>query len=165
MPRLKVFVLLVWLFTLSASAQTIESPAGKLSLAFALTGDGEPTYRLSFGGRPVVLQSRLGLELKDLPALTRGFSVVKADTSESDETWEPVWGEARSVRNRYRELTVTLRQASLNNRGLVLRFRLFDDGLGFRYEFPEQEGLRYFVVSDEKTEFNLTGEIITEDGD
>jgi hypothetical protein len=158
MVRFAVFFLLIWLFSFNAVAQDIKSPAGKVSLSFALTNDGEPTYRLSIGGKPVVLQSRLGIELKDLPALTKGFAVVSTDVSDTDETWEPVWGEVKRIRNHYRELTVTLQQASPNNRRMIVRFRLFDDGLGFRYEFPEQNDLKYFIVSDEKTEFNLTGD-------
>ncbi|MDX6444529.1 MAG: glucan 1,4-alpha-glucosidase [Blastocatellia bacterium] len=158
MVRFAVFFLLICLFSFNTVAQDIKSPAGKLSLSFALTNDGEPTYRLSIGGKPVVLQSRLGIELKDLPGLTKGFAVVSADVSDTDETWEPVWGEVKRIRNRYRELTVTLQQASPNNRRMIVRFRLFDDGLGFRYEFPEQNDLKYFIVSDEKTEFNLTGD-------
>src|SRR5687767_15493881 len=104
MVRLKVFFLVVWLFSLNAVAQNIASPNGKLSLSFALTNEGEPTYGLSIGGKPVILQSKLGIELKDLPALTKGFTVVTADTSEKDETWEPVWGEVKRIRNHYREL-------------------------------------------------------------
>lgn len=152
-----LFVLL-FCFGLQAFAQDIESPSRKLSLSFRLTDAGEPTYRLNFGAKQVLLQSRLGVELKDMPSLTGGFTVVKAETSDKDETWEPVWGEVRQIRNRYRELAVTLQQASANNRRMVIRFRLFDDGLGFRYEFPEQDGLKYFIVADEKTEFNLTGD-------
>src|ERR1044072_7872531 len=158
--RTRVALLFVLLFCVSiqAFAQDIESPSRKLSLAFRLNDAGEPTYRLACGGKPVVLQSRLGVALKDLPALTGGFTVVKAETADKDETWQPVWGEVKQIRNRYRELVVTLQQASPNNRRLVIRFRLFDDGLGFRYEFPEHDGLKYFTVTDEKTEFNLTGD-------
>ena len=151
-------LLFVLCFGLTSHAQEVTSPSGKLALGFRLTQAGEPTYSLSFAGRPVVLRSKLGIELKDAPALTGGFAVVKADTSEKDETWEPVWGEVKSIRNRYRELAVTLRQTSGDGRTLVVRFRLFDDGLGFRYEFPEQEKLKYFIVADEKTEINLPGD-------
>ena len=158
MARLKLLFLLLCLSSFNAVAQNIESPSGRLSLSFALTNNGEPTFRLSLGGKPVVLQSSLGIELKDLPALTKDFTVVSTDVSDTDETWEPVWGEVKRIRNRYRELTVTLQQASVNNRRMIIRFRLFDDGLGFRYEFPDQNGLRYFIVSDEKTQFNLTGD-------
>ena len=82
----------------------MQSPDGKLSLSFALTADGEPTYQLSFGGRPVLQKSKLGIELKDQPAFTKGFTIVKADTSQTDETWEPVWGEVKQIRNHYKEL-------------------------------------------------------------
>jgi hypothetical protein len=151
-------IIFLVLFNLNAFAQEIQSPNGKLSLSFALSGDGEPTYQLSFAGKSVIQKSRLGIELKDGPAFTRGFTVVKADTSQKDETWEPVWGEIKQIRNNYKELAVTLQQPSVKNRVMIVRFRLFDDGLGFRYEFPEQADLKYFIVSDEKTEFNLTGD-------
>lgn len=159
MTRRIVFLILsVCLFGINAFAQNIQSPNGKLSLAFALTADGEPTYQLSFGGKSVIKNSSLGIELKDLPAFTKGFTIAKADQSESDSTWEPVWGEVKRIRNHYRELAVTLLQPSINNRTMIIRFRLFDDGLGFRYEFPEQKELKYFTVSDERTTFNLTGD-------
>ena len=151
-------LLFILFFGLKAPAQEVTSPSGRLSLTFRLNGAGEPTYALSFAGRPVVLPSRLGVELKDAPALTGGFAVVKAENSERDETWEPVWGEVKTIRNRYRELALTLEQTSGDRRSVVVRFRLFDDGLGFRYEFPAQEKLKYFVVADEKTEFNLAGD-------
>jgi glucan 1,4-alpha-glucosidase len=150
--------LFICLASINAHAQNIESPDRKLALSFALTGDGEPTYQLSFNGRPVVQKSKLGIQLKDQPALTSGFTAIKHVTSAKDETWEPVWGEVKRIRNHYTELAVTLSQAAQNDRTMIIRFRLFDDGLGFRYEFPEQAGLQYFVVSDEKTEFNLTGD-------
>ena len=156
--RIKPLFLLLWLFCLSASAQKIESPSGKLALTFELTSEGEPTYQLSFGGRAVVKRSRLGLELKGGPILVKGFAAAKSDTAQADETWEPVWGEVRRIRNHYRELAVTLQQAGTTNPTLVIRFRLFDDGLGFRYEIPEQSGLKYFVVADERTEFQLAGD-------
>ncbi|MGH9902738.1 MAG: glycoside hydrolase family 97 N-terminal domain-containing protein, partial [Pyrinomonadaceae bacterium] len=151
-------VLLWWLLSHNAFAQEIQSPNGKLSLSFGLTSSGEPTYQLSLGGKPVVQKSRLGVELKGRPAFTEGFAAVKVDTSRTDETWEPVWGEVKRIRNRYSELAVTLKQAAFKNRRMVIRFRLFDDGLGFRYEFPAQDDLKHLIVSDEKTEFNLTGD-------
>src|ERR1044072_5008512 len=103
--RIKVSVvfslLFILLYSLTASAQEVTSPSGKLSLTFRLTEAGEPTYALSFAGRSVVLPSRLGFEMKDAPALTGGFAVVNSETNEKDETWEPVWGEVKSIRNRY----------------------------------------------------------------
>src|SRR6266511_4620839 len=156
--RKGLLILFVLLLSLDTFAQNVKSPDGKLSLSFGLSGDGEPTYTLSIDGKPVVQKSRLGIELKEQPGLTKGFTIVKAEPSQMDETWAPVWGEEKQIRNHYRELAVTLQQASVNSRRLIIRFRLFDDGLGFRYEFPEQNELKYFIVSDEKTEFNLTGD-------
>ena len=156
--RTAVLALLISLFSVNAFAQTIQSPDGTLSLSFALTPDGQPTYHLSFSGKPVVQKSSLGIELNEQPAFVKGFTVVKSDTSQTDETWQPVWGEVKQIRNHYKELTVTLQQPAQKNRTMIIRFRLFNDGLGFRYEFPEQTELKYFVVADEKTEFNLTGD-------
>ena len=138
-----------------ASAQTIRSPNQKLALTFALTAAGEPSYQLRFGPKVVLRPGRLGLALQDDPGLTRGFEVVRIDSSRHDDTWAPVWGEVKSIRNHYRELAVTLRQPAQQNRRLVLRFRVFDDGLGFRYEVPRQPHVQYFVVQDELTEFGL----------
>jgi|APTNR8051073442_1049403.scaffolds.fasta_scaffold00005_345 hypothetical protein len=141
-----------------AFSQTITSPDKKLSLSFALTAAGEPSYQLSFANKPVIAASTLGIELKDQPSLTSGFMISKTDTLTQDETWKPVWGEVSHIRNHYRELTVTLQQPSSNNRTLIIRFRLFNDGLGFRYEFPKQQHLQHFIVKDEVTQFSLTGD-------
>jgi hypothetical protein len=155
----KVFTLiLLMLAPLSASAQPLKSPDGRLSLRFRLSADGEPRYELTYAGRPVIRESGLGVELKGAASLTAAFVAADVKESAKDETWETVWGEVRRVRCNYRELAVTLRQRAEKERTLVLRFRLFDDGLGFRYEFPEQEHLRYFTVSAERTEFNLAGD-------
>lgn len=147
--------------TLSATAQkaeetTLRSPDGNLSLTFALTDSGEPTYALSFKNRTVTKPSRLGFYLADNPEgdLTADFEVVKTMEDTFDETWIPVWGEVSKVRNHYNELFVTLRQKA-NDREMGIRFRLFDDGLGFRYEFPDQEKLTYFTVKEEATEFAM----------
>ena len=156
--RLTVSLLFIWLTGFAAFGQSIQSPDSKLSLSFALTGDGEATYQLSLAGRQVLQKSKLGIELKDQPSFSKGFTILKADTSQKDETWEPVWGEVKRIRNYYNELTVTLQQAAHKNRMMIIRFRLFNDGLGFRYEFPEQTELKYFTVSDEGTEFSLTGD-------
>ena len=153
-----LLILVVLLFNLNTFAQEIKSPDGKLSLSFALSADGEPTYALSFAGKPIIQKSKLGIELKDLPAFTKGFTIAKTDQSQMDETWTTVWGQEKQIRNHYKELAVTLQQASVNNRHIIIRFRLFNDGLGFRYEFPEQKDLAYFTVADEKSEFSLTGD-------
>ena len=141
-----------------AAAQTIRSPNQKLALTFALTAAGEPSYQLRYGPQTVLKPGRLGLALQDDPGLTRGFEVMRVDSSRHDDTWAPVWGEVKSIRNHYRELAVTLRQPAQQNRQLVLRFRVFDDGLGFRYEVPRQPGSQYFVVQDELTEFGLSAD-------
>jgi len=156
--RKELLILFFLLMSINAAAQQIQSPDGRLSLSFALTDDGEPTYQLSFGGKAVIQKSKLGVELKDQPSSLSGFTVATADTSQKDESWEPVWGEVKRIRNHYRELAVTLEQKAVNNRKLIIRFRLFNDGLGFRYEFPEQDRLKYFIISDERTQFNLTGD-------
>ncbi|MEP0822133.1 MAG: glycoside hydrolase family 97 protein [Ignavibacterium sp.] len=149
--------LLVLAWTIS-HAQSISSPGGKLVLSFSLHREGEPTYRLTFGNKAVVQTSRLGIALKDLPPFDKGFVIAAQDTLTHDETWEPVWGEVRRIRNRYRELAVTLEQPAHRHRRMIIRFRLYDDGLGFRYEFPLQRNLDYFTVSDELTQFALTGD-------
>ena len=152
-------------FLVFLSAQTITSPDGNVCLTFSLDG-GRPQYELTYKERPVILPSHLGLELaKDKHAskglketdLMDGFEVEKATTSTFDETWEPVWGETKTIRNHYNELTVTLRQP-VQQRHMVVRFRVYDDGLGFRYEFPEQPELVYFLIQDERTEFRMAGD-------
>ena len=141
----------------TVQAQTIKSPNGQLTLQFALQADGVPTYRLSYKGREVVKTSKLGLELKNAPALTSGFAVAESKQRTFDERWTPVWGEVKTIRNHYNELAVTLTQPA-TKREMRVRFRLFDDGLGFRYEFPRQPELAYFVVKEERTQFALSGD-------
>lgn len=137
-------------------AAELKSPNGSFHLNFEVK-DGVPVYSLNLDGKSVVLESALGLELEALEPLTDGFKLSKVDESSFDETWEPVWGETKEIRNHYNELAVTLEQEA-TERVMVVRFRLFNDGLGFRYEFPEQDNLTYFVVTDEKTQFAMTGD-------
>lgn len=99
----------------------------------------------------------MGLELKNDPGLMGGFACIDAKTSTFDETWEPVWGEVKSIRNHYNEMAVTLNQKA-QNRNIIIRFRLYNDGLGFRYEFPQQENLNYFVIKEEHSQFAMTGD-------
>src|SRR5688500_3475495 len=103
-----LLILVVLLVSIDTFAQEIKSPDGKLSLSFALSADGEPTYALSLGSKPIVQKSRLGIELKDLPAFTKGFTIAKSEPSQMDETWTPVWGQEKQIRNHYKELAVTL---------------------------------------------------------
>ncbi|MEZ5428627.1 MAG: glycoside hydrolase family 97 protein [Pyrinomonadaceae bacterium] len=147
-------------FTVAVFGQNIKSPDGKLELNFRINDEGTPVYRLAYKGKTVVRESRLGIELKDSADLMRGFRIVNSDVSEKNEVWSPVWGEVRAIRNQYREFAATLEQTVEGNlkRTIVLRFRLFDDGLGYRYEFPAQNDLKYFTVKEEATEINLTGD-------
>ena len=137
-------------------AETIKSPNGEMALNVELK-NGVPVYQLDYKNQPVIKESKLGLELKDGKNLTEGFELTKKETSSFDESWTPVWGEVKSIRNNYNELAVTLTQPS-TNRHILIRFRVFDDGLGFRYEFPQQENLNYFVIKDEKSQFAMTGD-------
>lgn len=126
-----------------------------------MTADGSPVYSVKYKDKPIVRESRLGFELKDQPQLTSKFRILKSEVSETNEVWKPVWGEVAAIRNHYRQSTITLQQkldGMTPGRQLVIRFRVFNDGVGFRYEFPEQDQLKDFIVADEKTEINLTGD-------
>ncbi len=149
-----------------AAAQTIKSPDGKLSLTFSLTGNGVPTYSMTYKNKAVIKPSHLGLELaKNKHAskgfnetdLMDGFTVADTKTSSFDETWKPVWGETSTIRNNYNEMAVTLNQAS-SNRNIIIRFRAYDYGMGLRYEFPQQKDLNYFIIKEEHTQFAMAGD-------
>lgn len=152
-----VVVLSVFSFQ-SLYAQTLTSPDGNLVLQFQLDNGGVPTYRLSHKNKDVIRKSKLGLLLKNQPSLEKGFTISETSTNTIDETWTPVWGEEKSIRNHCNELLITLTQNEHNGRFIHLRFRLFNDGLGFRYEFPKQTHLNYFIISEELTEFALAGD-------
>ncbi|ULQ55874.1 glycoside hydrolase family 97 protein [Flavihumibacter rivuli] len=137
-------------------AQTIQSPDGALELQFSL-GDSIPQYQLRFKGKELIRPSRLGLELFDAPSLTGGFFAKNQQTNSFQESWNPVMGEVKTILNHYNELAITLRQPS-TQREILVRFRLFNDGLGFRYEFPQQPNLNYFVIREEATQFALNGD-------
>lgn len=157
-----------------AISQELKSPNGNFALKFSLQGNGIPTYSLTYKGKGVIKPSKLGFELKTQQTvndfddftvkdntgagnLYDGFSVTDTKTSTFDETWKPVWGEVKEIRNHYNEMAVTLNQKA-TDRNIVIRFRLFNDGLGFRYEFPEQKNLTYFVIKEEKTQFAMAGD-------
>ncbi len=164
-----------------ANAQKLTSPDGNLVMNFSLNQAGAPTYDLYFKGKTVIKPSTLGLELKkedadkqvDFEATPRtdidqldaktnlmtGFTVRNTETSSFDETWKPVWGEENEIRNHYNELAVTLNQSE-NDRNIIIRFRLFNDGLGFRYEFPQQPNLNYFIIKEEHSQFAMAGDHI-----
>ena len=137
-------------------AEDLKSPNGRLVMHFEVDGMGCPVYTLSYKGKPVIKRSRLGLEAEGF-SLREGFQLQKAETATFDETWKPVWGEVSSIRNHYNELAVTLLQPK-DDRTIRIRFRLYDDGLGFRYEFPEQKNIVYFVIKDEYSEFAMAGD-------
>ena len=141
----------------AAMAESITSPDGQLRLNFSVNPQGEPVYELSYKGKAVIKPSKLGLELKNDPGLMNGFTLAGTETSMFDETWEPVWGEVKQIRNHYNEMAVTLNQKA-QDRNIIIRFRLFDDGLGFRYEFPLQKNLNYFVIKEERTQFAMAGD-------
>ena len=140
-------------------ASEVTSPNGEMKLTFTLR-DSKPYYSVSFRGKPVIKPSRLGYELYNAESLLEGFTQMGEKTSTFDETWTPVWGENKTIRNHYKELLVNLIQEK-TGRVMNLRFRVYDEGVGLRYEFP-QEGskLNYFVVKEECTEFALTGDHI-----
>lgn len=139
------------------NAQQLKSPDKNFSLVFNLLEEGIPSYSLSYKDKEVIKPSKLGLELKnDNQSLLNNFDIIDSSTSTFDETWTPVWGEVAKIRNHYNELAVTLNQKG-TNRKMIVRFRLFNDGLGFRYEFPTQSNLVYFTIKEEKTQFAMTG--------
>ena len=149
---------LLWLaFFSPATAQQLRSPNGNFAMDFSLLSDGTPSYSLIYKNKVVVKPSKLGLELKnDKKSLLNDFTIVDSKIATFDENWKPVWGEVSSIRNHYNELAVTLNQKE-TDRKVIIRFRLFDDGLGFRYEFPSQKNLTYFVIKEERTQFAMTG--------
>nr|WP_314754460.1 glycoside hydrolase family 97 protein [uncultured Prevotella sp.] len=165
MNRIKSFLAMM-LLPLLVAAQTVTSPNGKVKLTFSLTGNGVPTYELTFKDKSVIKPSRLGLELaKDRHAsremketdLMDGFKITDTKTSAFDETWKPVWGETATIRNQYNELEVDLNQPA-THRNIIIRFRVYDDGMGLRYEFPQQEALNYFLIKEEHTQFAMAGD-------
>ena len=155
MKRL-IFILMALLSYGILRAETLKSPDGNIVLDFELD-NGVPVYKVDYKGRPVIKESKLGLELKSGKNLTDGFRLAGSETSTFDETWKPVWGEVKEIRNHYNELEVTLEQPSTDRR-MIIRFRVFDDGVGFRYEFPDQPNLDYFVIKEEKTQFAMAGD-------
>lgn len=164
---------------LMANAQKLTSPDGNLVMNFSLNQEGAPVYELFYKDKAVIKPSTLGLELKKEDAnkktsfewtdrtdidqldaktnLMTGFTISDTKNSTFNETWKPVWGEESEIVNHYNELAVTLNQAS-NDRHIIIRFRLFNDGLGFRYEFPQQKNLNYFIIKEEHSQFAMAGD-------
>ena len=147
-------------------AQQVKSPNGNVVVSFSLVDNGVPTYQVSYKGKPVIKQSRLGLELTpsnndgikpEDTNLMNGFKVTNTETSSFKEVWKPVWGETSSILNHYNEMAVSLRQEH-PNRTIIIRFRVYNDGMGLRYEFPRQSNLGYFIIKDEHTQFAMAGD-------
>ncbi len=154
--KLPLFFLTLALNCTMAFAVSINSPDNNFILNFTVNDAGVPVYSLKYKDKTVVKPSQLGLELVNSPSMNKGFNISETKNSTFNETWKPVWGEVKEIRNNYNELLVTLEQKN-ENRYIKIRFRLFNDGLGFRYEFDKQANLNYFQVADEKTEFAMTG--------
>lgn len=153
------------LLPLMATAQTVTSPNGNVEVKFSLD-NGRPTYEMTYKGKAIVKPSHLGLELvktkhaskgMEETDLMDGFTVTDTQTSTFDETWKPVWGQTATIRNHYNEMAVTLNQPA-SKRNIVIRFRVYDDGMGLRYEFPQQNELNYFVIKEEHTQFAMAGD-------
>ena len=139
-----------------ANLRKVSSPDGNVELSFNLKDGHIPVYSLDYKGKPVVGESHLGFKLQG-SGMYDWFEISDTATREIDETWNPVWGEESQIRNHCNEMTVTLRQTS-SNRFMKICFRVFDDGMGLRYEFPDQKSMAYFVITDELTEFAMTGD-------
>ena len=147
-------------------AQQVKSPNGNVVVSFSLTDNGVPTYQVSYKGKAVIKPSHLGLELTpskhdgikaEDTNLMNGFKVTKTETSTFKEIWKPVWGETNSILNHYNEMAVSLTQEH-PNRTMIVRFRVYNDGMGLRYEFPRQNNLSYFIIKDEHTQFAMAGD-------
>jgi glucan 1,4-alpha-glucosidase len=152
---------LTFIFLLIAAvtqAQVVNSPDKNVSLKFSLDDAGTPVYQVTYKQTGVITPSKLGLEISNGNSFLNGFEISESKINAIDETWSPVMGEQRSIRNNCNELLITLKQKRYNNRYIHIRFRVFNDGVGFRYEFPQQEHLNYFVIKEERTEFNLGGD-------
>lgn len=154
--KLKLIISALLFSALNVDADVVTSPNGIVSIDFQLK-NGIPTYKVDYKGKPVIKESRLGLELRDGKNLMDGFEQLNATTSTFDETWQPVWGEVKEIRNHYNELLAELKQPS-TGRYMNIRFRVYDDGVGFRYEFPQQKNLVYFVIKEEHSQFAMTGD-------
>lgn len=156
----KIFLsMLAFVATAGFAAEVQKSPDGNLSLSFDVNENGAPVYSVDFKGQSVISPSTLGVELLKGESFLDKFKVEKVSRSTFDETWTPVWGETKTIRNNYNEMAVCLSQdADGKTREMIIRFRVFNDGVGFRYEWPEQKNLNYFVIKEERSRFTLTGD-------
>jgi hypothetical protein len=145
------------LFAFYSNAQTVQSPSKQITLDFKLVENGKPTYSVAYKNKPVIALSKLGIKLKDGGDLMDGFSIDSVGQWTINETWKPVLGEQSNIKNNYNKLTIALSQKATGRKVNII-FKAFDEGVAFRYEFPKQKNLGYFIISDEKSEFNLTGD-------
>ncbi|MFK8267271.1 glycoside hydrolase family 97 protein [Capnocytophaga cynodegmi] len=155
MKRVLIFFML-FLFVKIAFAQVVYSPDKHLRLSFVLKEGGKPVYELNYKGKKVIEESKMGFILNDFLSFSEDFSVIRTENTSSDTIWKPLWGENSEIRDNYNEMLLFLVHKTTNWK-VNIRFRLFNDGLGFRYEFPTQKELRHFIIKEELTEFNLTG--------
>lgn len=160
LKKLSCYILLVILVphVCAQSANPVQVTMQKVKLDFVLGAGGTPTYAVQYDQQPVIAPSRLGFSLSDDSTFYKDFELLHSSQRSVNESWQPVWGEVKTIRNQYEELTVALRQRKAPNRLLNIVFRVFEDGVGFRYEFPLQPNLKYFIVTDELTQFNLSGD-------
>ena len=156
MKQVSVLLLSISFFTATYS-QNLTASMDKVKLVFSLNEKGEPVYAVSFNDKPVIKPSQMGFVLSNDDNFSSNFGLTGSDTTSKDTTWKPVWGEVKEIRDHYKQLTVHLKQKN-SNRLLDIVFRVFTDGVGFRYEFPLQTNLKYFIVSDELTQFAMAGD-------
>jgi hypothetical protein len=151
-----IFTLCLLVLTGFLNAQTVQSPSKEIAVTFKLTAEGRPSYSVNYKNKPVIKESLLGIALKETEALETGFEITNTQNKSVDESWKPVLGEQSVIRNTYNQAVFSLLQKA-TGRKLDIVFKVYDEGVAFRYEFPKQDKLNYFIISDEKTEFNLAG--------
>jgi len=158
-----LFVLLTIVFLGCAKQEikantSVSSPLRNNQVDFVLLENGTPFYKVYHKGKTIIDTSTMGFEFKTQLALEKGFEIVGKKNSTHNETWDMPWGEQREVKNHFNEIVINLREKNESQRGLNIYFRAYDDGVAFRYEFPEQDGLEEIIILDENTQFNLTGD-------
>lgn len=160
MKKVFVYLFSVVIFNHAFAQQNKSISAGmnKVKLEFMLDNEGQPAYSVDYDGKTAIKTSRLGFTLADDSTFYKGFKLTGTDQKQVDETWTPVWGEVNKIRNHYQQVTVHLQQTAGMHRSLDIVFRVFEDGVGFRYEFPKQADLNYFIITNELTEFALAGD-------
>lgn len=152
----KIVFTVLLLFSIQIYSQSVQSPSKNISVIFSLADDGKPNYSVSYKNKPIILNSNLGIKLKEGGDLDADFVIDSIKRTTVNEIWQPVLGEQSNIKNNYNEISINLSQKALG-RKLNISFRVFDEGVAFRYEFPKQDKLNYFIISDELSEFNLTG--------